>query len=72
MVDDNVRSHGRLDNSSRLQMGLSMPRAFEAPMISMGARSYIDQILARNELERQRNGGVFLWGIGSANGRPVR
>lgn len=32
----------------------------------------ISQIVARKEIERQRNGGIFLWGVGNAIGRSLR
>lgn len=32
----------------------------------------ISQIVARKEIERQHNGGIFLWGVGNAIGRSLR
>lgn len=50
----------------------TLPRHFCWTRFGTEAGEPIGAILARKELERQRNEGVFLWGIGNAIGPSMR
>jgi hypothetical protein len=49
-----------------------LPRHFCWSRFGTEAGESIDQILERKEVERDRNRGVFLWGIGNALGPSMR
>ena len=50
---------------------MSLPKYFCWTRYGVEAGETFDQILARKELERRGNGGLFLWGIGNALGPSV-
>lgn len=50
----------------------SIPKSFCWTRFGTEAGESIEQILSRKEVERQKNGGVFLWGIGNALGPSIR
>ncbi len=50
----------------------SLPRQFVWTRYGTEAGESIDLILSRKDLERYRNGGIFLWGIGNAVGKSIR
>ena len=51
---------------------MSLPKHFCWTRFGTEAGETIDRILERKESERQRNGGIFLWGIGNAIGPSMR
>jgi hypothetical protein len=51
---------------------MSLPKQFCWTRFGTEAGETIDTILERKERERQRNGGIFLWGIGNAIGPSIR
>jgi len=51
---------------------MSLPQHFCWSRFGTEAGETIDKILERKELERERNHGVFLWGIGNAIGPSMR
>ena len=51
---------------------MSLPKHFCWTRFGTEAGETIDKILERKESERQRNGGIFLWGIGNAIGPSMR
>lgn len=53
-------------------MQAPLPESFCWSRFGTEAGETVGQILARKELERRRNKGVFLWGIGSAIGPSVK
>lgn len=53
-------------SSDDLTMGL--PSAFCWTKFGTEAGESVDEIFARKEIERQRNEGIFLWGIGNSVG----
>jgi hypothetical protein len=50
----------------------SLPSHFCWTRFGTEAGESIYEILRRKEVERQRNGGIFLWGIGNALGPSMR
>lgn len=50
----------------------SIPESFCWTRFGTEAGESIQDILMRKEIERQRNGGVFLWGIGNALAPSIR
>ena len=52
--------------------GGTLPPHFCWTRFGTEAGETIDAILERKEIERRRNGGVFLWGIGNAIGPSMR
>lgn len=53
-------------------MTTPLPKCFCWSRFGTEAGEPIDAILRRKELERRRNGGIFLWGIGNALGPSMR
>lgn len=53
-------------------MATPLPPQFCWTRFGTEAGEGIEAICARKELERRRNGGVFLWGIGNALGPSMR
>ena len=51
---------------------MSLPVHFCWTRFGTEAGEPTDEILGRKELERVRNGGIFLWGIGNALGPSMR
>lgn len=51
---------------------ISLPESFCWTRFGTEAGETIDEILSRKEIERQKNGGIFLWGVGNAIGPSVR
>jgi hypothetical protein len=54
------------------EMTTTIPKHFCWTRFGTEAGETIDQIIRRKEIERLRNGGVFLWGIGNALGPSMR
>ena len=50
----------------------ALPHRFCWSRFGTEAGEPIERILQRKELERQRSGGIFLWGIGNALGPSMR
>jgi hypothetical protein len=53
-------------------MNAALPESFCWTRFGTEAGETVDRILERKELERRRNEGVFLWGIGSAIGPSLK
>lgn len=49
-----------------------LPQSFCWSRFGTEAGETVDRILDRKELERRRNKGIFLWGIGSAIGPSIK
>jgi hypothetical protein len=51
---------------------MAIPDQFCWTRFGTEAGEPIDHIFARKDIERQANGGLFLWGIGNAVGKSIR
>jgi hypothetical protein len=59
------------DDASMRVRATSLPRSFCWTRFGTEAGETIEAILARKEMEREANGGVFFWGIGNSIGPAV-